>query len=104
MQALDLHLILDVNSNAALVAIERRKISTEGAVRPLHKGRPFAHSVATIRALDLYDVCAQIGEEAACKRPGCNLRKFENAKSRQWTSHFNLPALSRHDFGRSGDF
>ena len=86
-------LALEVAFDRALAAIGRMEIGgAEMAVLALDEGRPpGARVVAGLRALDLDDVGAEIGQHLACPRPGQNAGQFQHANTSQRTRHGQLP-------------
>ena len=77
----EIGLVLDVERDRPLVAVERGEVAGEHvirAARALVQRRPAAHAVAAVGALDLDDVGAEIGEHHSGERPGGDLREFED--------------------------
>ena len=83
-QPLDLRRVLEIDRDAALVAIDRCEVFTVlGAMIARAHRRPAPHVVAAVGPLDLDHVGAEVGEQRSGERPGGDLPEFEYLQARQ---------------------
>ena len=80
MKRCSIRLILDIQGNAALVAVHRGEVLTEGHALGIGGLRwPFPHPVPPTRSLDLDHIGPEIREQRACKRPCRDLPELQDA-------------------------